>query len=80
MCELRKATIGEVTVNYDAQRIPVRAADRKPGPYPYFGASGVVDHVDEFLFDGDYLLIAEDGENPRTRNTPIAFEASGKFW
>lgn len=72
--------LGEVTVNFDALRVPVREGDRRPGPYPYYGASGVVDHVDAFIFDGDYLLIAEDGENLRSRNTPIAFMASGKFW
>ncbi|MBK7201585.1 restriction endonuclease subunit S, partial [Candidatus Amarolinea dominans] len=55
-------------------------ADRRTGPYPYYGASGIVDYVDSFLFDGEYLLIAEDGENLRTRNTPVAFLASGRFW
>lgn len=80
MFELRPLTIGEVTVNHDARRVPVRAADRIPGPYPYYGASGVVDRVNDYLFDGTYLLIAEDGENLRTRKTPIAFLASGKFW
>jgi type I restriction enzyme S subunit len=58
----------------------VKEADRRVGPYPYYGASGIVDHVDGFLFDGEYLLIAEDGENLRTRSTPIAFLARGKFW
>jgi type I restriction enzyme, S subunit len=71
---------GDLTVNHDARRIPVKAADRRPGPYPYYGASGVVDHVDQFIFDGDYLLVAEDGENLRTRTTPIAFLARGQFW
>jgi type I restriction enzyme S subunit len=71
---------GELTNNFDAIRVPVKEAERKPGPYPYYGASGVVDHVNGFLFDGEYLLIAEDGENLRTRQTPIAFMATGKFW
>ncbi|MEX0614143.1 MAG: restriction endonuclease subunit S [Pirellulales bacterium] len=75
-----RAKLGDVTVNYDARRVPVREADRKPGPYPYYGASGVVDHVDDYLFDGLYLLIAEDGENLRTRQTPVAFLANGRFW
>lgn len=74
------APLSEVTVNFDGRRVPVKGPDRKPGPYPYYGASGVVDHVHEYLFDGEYLLIAEDGENLRTRNTPIAFRATGKFW
>ena len=72
--------LGDLTDNFDAVRIPMKQSDRRPGPYPYYGASGVVDHVDSYLFDGEYLLIAEDGENLRTRNTPIAFLAKGKFW
>jgi type I restriction enzyme S subunit len=72
--------LGDVTDNHDGQRVPVKGTDRKPGPYPYYGASGVVDFVSDYIFDGEYLLIAEDGENLRTRKTPIAFIASGKFW
>lgn len=78
--EWREVTLGDLTENFDGIRVPVKEADRRPGPYPYYGASGIVDHVDGFLFDGEYLLIAEDGENLRTRNTPIAFLARGKFW
>ena len=73
-------TLGELTVNLDTKRKPVKEADRKPGPYPYYGASGIVDYVEDYLFDGEHLLIAEDGENLRTRQTPIAFRACGKFW
>lgn len=72
--------LGELTDNYDSVRVPVKQAERRPGPYPYYGASGIVDHIDDYLFDGEYLLVAEDGENLRTRNTPIAFLATGKFW
>ncbi len=72
--------LGDLTVNLDTRRKPVKEADRKPGPYPYYGASGIVDYVDGYLFDGEHLLIAEDGENLRTRQTPIAFRACGKFW
>ncbi|AVV41175.1 hypothetical protein C6376_06670 [Streptomyces sp. P3] len=80
MGEWRKVRLGEVTRSFDFRRAPVKAQDRVSGPYPYYGASGVVDHVDNYLFDGEYLLVAEDGENLRTRKTPIAFMASGKFW
>ena len=73
-------TLGELTVNLDTKRKPVKEADRKPGPYPYYGASGIVDYVEDYIFDGEHLLIAEDGENLRTRQTPIAFRACGKFW
>jgi len=74
------AKLGDLTVNLDTKRRPVKGPDRKPGPYPYYGASGIVDYVDGYIFDGEHLLIAEDGENLRTRQTPIAFRASGKFW
>ena len=72
--------LGELTENLDGRRVPVKENDRKAGPYPYYGASGIVDRVDGYLFDGEYLLIGEDGENLRTRQTPIAFMATGKFW
>ncbi|PJK08456.1 restriction endonuclease subunit S [Lysobacteraceae bacterium NML08-0793] len=78
--EWTTALLGELTVNYDGRRKPVKESERRPGPFPYYGASGVVDYVDDYLFDGDYLLVAEDGENLRTRQTPIAFMARGKFW
>lgn len=74
------ATLGDLTINLNTKRKPVKEADRRPGPYPYYGASGIVDYVDGFLFEGEHLLIAEDGENLRTRNTPVAFRATGRFW
>lgn len=72
--------LAEISVNFDTLRKPVKEAERVAGPYPYYGASGIVDAVEGYLFDGEYLLVAEDGENLRTRNTPIAFRATGKFW
>ena len=72
--------LGELTINHDGKRRPVKESERKAGPYPYYGASGIVDYVDGYLFDGSYLLIGEDGENMRTRQTPIAFMAHGRFW
>lgn len=72
--------LSELTINYDARRVPIKEADRRLGLYPYYGASGIVDYVNDYIFDGEYLLIAEDGENLRTRQTPVAFMASGRFW
>ena len=72
--------LGDLTENFDGRRVPVKEPDRRPGPYPYYGASGIVDRVDGYLFDGEYLLVGEDGENLRTRQTPVAFIATGKFW
>jgi type I restriction enzyme S subunit len=72
--------LGALTINHDGKRRPVKESERKKGPYAYYGASGIVDYVDGYLFEGCHLLIAEDGENLRTRQTPIAFMADGKFW
>lgn len=76
------APFAGLTDNFDGGRVPVRASDRKQrqGTYPYYGASGVIDHVDSYLFDGEYLLISEDGANLLARTTPIAFIATGQFW
>ncbi len=75
------ATFGELTDNFDGRRVPVKAKDRvlMRGPYPYYGASGVIDSVDGYLFDGDYLLVTEDG-NLLSKSHQIAFTAKGKFW
>lgn len=61
-------------------RKPITAAKRKAGSYPYYGASGIVDYVDNYIFDGEYLLISEDGANLKARSMPIAFPISGKCW
>lgn len=76
------ALLDDVSINFDGLRIPVKAADRAEmtGEYPYYGASGVIDRVDDYLFEGRYLLVSEDGANLLARNKPIAFEAAGRFW
>ncbi|HZW25528.1 MAG TPA: restriction endonuclease subunit S [Gallionella sp.] len=53
---------------------------RSSGDYPYYGASGIVDYVADYIFDGDALLVSEDGANLLARSTPIAFSVSGKYW
>ncbi len=74
--------LDEVADILNHKRIPLNTQERakRKGIYQYYGASGVVDHIDGYLFEGEHVLISEDGENLRTRNTPIAFKASGKFW
>jgi len=72
--------LGEVAENLDSKRKPITSSNRVSGDIPYYGASGIVDYVDGFIFDGDYLLISEDGANLLSRNTPIAFSISGKTW
>lgn len=70
----------DVSENCDSDRKPVTKGNRCAGQYPYYGASGIVDYVDDYIFDGDYLLISEDGANLIARVTPIAFSISGKNW
>ncbi len=77
---LPQKTLPELGENLDSRRIPITSSDRKVGQYPYYGASGIVDYVDGFIFDEDILLISEDGANLLARVTPIAFPASGKVW
>ena len=66
--------------NFDSKRKPITAKDRIEGDIPYYGASGVVDYVRGYIFDGDYLLVSEDGANLEVRHTPIAFSITGKTW
>lgn len=70
----------ELCENLDNRRIPITTSERKFGIYPYYGASGIVDYVDNYIFDEDILLISEDGANLIARVTPIAFSVSGKVW
>lgn len=78
--EWSKCNLGELAQNLDSRRIPIAKASRKVGPYPYYGASGIVDYVKDYIFDEDILLISEDGANLIARSTPIAFSVSGKCW
>ena len=61
-------------------RKPLEGAKRISGPYPYYGASGIVDYVDGYLFDEELILLSEDGANITDRNYPVCFLASGKYW
>lgn len=78
----RYERFGTIMINRDAERIPLSASSRasKEKKYDYYGASGVIDKTDSFLFDKELLLIGEDGANLLSRSTPIAFIASGKYW
>ena len=64
----------------DSMRIPITASDRKEGPYPYYGANGIQDHVDDYIFDDELVLLAEDGGNFGSKERPIAYRVSGKCW
>jgi type I restriction enzyme S subunit len=73
---------GEVVKNQDSRRKPIKESERakRPGVYPYYGAIGIIDYIDDFLFDETTLLVEEDGMNLVTRAKPIAFIAHGKYW
>jgi type I restriction enzyme S subunit len=73
-------TLPDISENLDSVRKPVTKGKRTAGIYPYYGASGIVDYVDDYLFDEDLLCISEDGANLLMRTYPIAFPISGKVW
>ena len=74
--------LGSALINRDSERIPLAVSERAKleKKYDYYGASGVIDKVDKYLFDKPLLLVGEDGANLLLRNKPIAFIANGKYW
>ena len=74
--------LGTAMINRDSERIPLSVAEREKldKVYDYYGASGVIDKVDKYLFNTPLLLIGEDGANLLLRSKPIAFIAKGKYW
>jgi len=80
--EHKEYRFDEVTINFDKKRVPLSGAQRekRQGKYRYYGAQGVIDHIDDFIFDGTYLLIAEDGENLKSKKQNIAQVVDGQFW
>ena len=72
--------LGDIVDFLDTQRKPLTENVRKKGPYPYYGASGIVDYVAGYLFDEELILLSEDGANITDRNYPVCFLASGKYW
>ena len=76
----KKNKLDKVVDFFDNQRIPIDSGERKAGPYPYYGASGIIDFVDGYIFNGEYVLLAEDGANIILRSSPIAYLTKGKFW
>jgi type I restriction enzyme S subunit len=77
-----KKKLGEVAKFLDEKRVPISEIERqtKKGNYPYYGASGIIDYVDDYLFDGEYILLGEDGANILNRTTELAFIVTGRFW
>lgn len=72
--------LGDIIEFLDTLRKPLKETDREPGPYPYYGASGIVDYVADYIFDEELILLSEDGANITDRNYPVCFLATGKYW
>lgn len=75
-------SLKEVTRIFDSIRVPLSGAEREKrrGEYPYYGAAALMDHVDDYLFDGVYLLTGEDGSVADVDGLPITQYVWGKFW
>ena len=80
--EWTSCTLQDAVDFLDGQRKPLESADRakKQGQYPYYGASGIIDYIDDYIFDEPLLLLGEDGANILNRSTPLCFIAKGKYW
>ena len=80
--EWSECTLQEAVDFLDGQRKPLESADRakRQGKYPYYGASGIIDYIDGYIFDEPLLLLGEDGANIINRSSPLCFIATGKFW
>ena len=74
--------LADVVDLFDSQRVPLNSRQRqeRKGSFPYYGAQGIIDHIDGYIFDGRYILVAEDGENLNSKKLPLALFARGKFW
>jgi type I restriction enzyme S subunit len=75
-----ETTLDKISTNLDSRRVPITKNVRSSGEYPYYGASGIVDYVADYIFEGNNLLVSEDGANLLARSTPIAFSVTGRYW
>lgn len=80
--EMGAITVGDVCICHDSERVPLSNTERlhRQGSIPYYGATGIMDYVDNHLFDGDYILLAEDGSVMTDKGTPIMQRIHGKTW
>ncbi len=76
----KKDKLENMVVFLDEKRKPIESKLRKKGCYPYYGASGIIDYVDDYIFDEELILLSEDGANIIDRNYRVCFLASGKYW
>ena len=80
--EWKEVKLGEISTFLDNKRVPLKEDDRKhmQGKYPYYGASGIIDYVNDYIFDEELILMGEDGANIVTRSSRLIFLAKGKYW
>ena len=80
--EWSACTLQDAVDFLDGQRKPLESADRakRQGKYPYYGASGIIDSIDDYIFDEPLILLGEDGANIINRSSPLCFIATGKYW
>ena len=78
--EWKNAQLDACVIFLDNLRKPVKEGSRIKGIYPYYGASGIVDYINDYIFDEELILLSEDGANITDRNYPVCFLATGKFW
>ncbi len=76
----RIGTFGEAVENFDSKRIPLSSMERKPGSYPYYGATSIMDYVEDYIFDGTYVLLGEDGSVAKEDGKPFVQYVHGKMW
>lgn len=74
------AKLGDICEILDSKRVPITSSNRKAGIYPYYGANGVQDYVNDYIFDDELVLLAEDGGHFGSTDKPIAYRVSGKCW
>jgi len=76
------STLGKVSNNHDNIRVPLSSMERnkRKGNIPYYGANGILDHIDKSIFSGEYILFAEDGTVKTSKNTPVVYLVDGDFW
>ena len=78
--EWEEKRLEDIALFLDEKRKPITSNVRKKGMYPYYGASGIIDYIDEYIFDEELVLLSEDGANIIDRNYPICYIAKGKYW
>lgn len=77
-----KRKLGDIIILFDNLRHPLSTLEREKrrGDYPYYSANGIIDYVDDYIYDGKYLLMAEDGTVLIDNKYPVIFEVDSKFW